>query len=608
MAASQSILEIIIQAVDQASQQLDNIANGLDATGQKALTAQQQLQQYGQALTTAGLQLTVAGAAIDAFYAGVISAAASTQESQDSLATSVADIVNAAQSGSQSQSSYATQVAFLKDKIDAENASIAEATATLDKNSGSAESVAASHQKAAASIATAQENIQKYQQQLDLLTASQGLVGASTEDIVSQFENLARTSTDLGFSISDSEGSLKNLFAATKSAPDAVTAYETAMDLARAKNEDLATATQQVIMAMQGQGRSLIGVGITIKDGLSGMQALAAIQGVVGGQAEAYSDTLAGQMTIALQNINKLFTDMGNTQLPVLTAIFQAINNVIVAVDNWTLAHPKLTEALLVFVGVLGVLLTILGTVMLAAGALALALAAGLSAAFIGIAAAVAVGGAAIAAIAVLIVTNWGYIRDNFIAAWQIISTGFTTVWTEMKNTAQNALLWISNLVNTSLSAIQAAWNAIWGAVASFFSNIWTGIESTASTAINSIMSKVQAFVTWAESILGPILGAINAVGSAASVFGKGVAGVVSSAASVLNIHDAIITPSGQVIQSDPADYLFATKTPGSLGAGAGVTVNINGGMFLSDQSATLIANQVAKMLTRQLRLQNYKS
>src|SRR5271168_3762534 len=101
--ASQSILQIIIEAVDEASDQLAAVANGLNATGESALTAQQQLQQYGQAMETAGTKLAIAGASLDAIYGGIVESAATVQESSVSLAQSVEDIVNAASAGGQSQ-------------------------------------------------------------------------------------------------------------------------------------------------------------------------------------------------------------------------------------------------------------------------------------------------------------------------------------------------------------------------------------------------------------------------------------------------------------------------------------------------------------------------
>ena len=573
MPTQQSILQILIQAVDEASQELANVASGLDKTGQSAITAQQQLQAYGQAMTTAGTQLAIAGAALDAFYGGIVASAAATQEAQDSLATSVQDIVSAANSAGESSGSYATQVGFLQDKINAEKASIESATATLDTNTGSAEKSAASHAKAAASIATAQANIQKYQQQLDLLTASQGLVGASAEAIVSQFEDAARANTDLGFSITDSETSLKSLFAATKSVPDAMTAYQTAMDLARAKQEDLSTATQQVTMALQGQGRGLVSVGINIKDGLSGMDALSAIQDVVNGQSQAYAATLAGQMSVALQNINKLFTDMGNTQLPMLTSLFEHLNNIITAVDNWTSAHPKLTEALLVFVGVLGVMLTVLGAVLVIAGLVAAAIAGGLSAVFIGIAAAVAVAVAAIVALAVAVYANWDKI----------------TQWT--KDLKDN-------------------WELMWQNMSDFLGTIWTTIENTVKSGINNVIGSINGMINALDSIhisIPSITIPGTKISSPALNLGFSIPDIPMLAAGgiVYNPMLAMIGEQGP----EAVVPLSSLGGGGGMGGGTVINISINGGIFPTDTSAVKqIGDLLAKTITAQLRTRNYAS
>ena len=43
-----------------------------------------------------------------------------------------------------------------------------------------------------------------------------------------------------------------------------------------------------------------------------------------------------------------------------------------------------------------------------------------------------------------------------------------------------------------------------------------------------------------------------------------------------MNVHDAIITPRGDVVNTDPKDYLIATKTPRSLVSGGAPTINFS--------------------------------
>jgi hypothetical protein len=582
MAAQQTVLEILIQAVDESAAALTGATNNLKQVGQEAISA--------------GVQVGIAGAALTAAYGGIVESAANVQESQDGLKQAVTDAMEGATT---STASYATQVNFLQDKINGYKASIAEATATLNTNTGSTDKSAASHAKAAADIATDQANILKYQQQLDILTNSQNLNGQSAEEITAKLEDQATANVSLGFSVADSTASLMQAFTATKNVSEAMDVNSAAMDLARAKNIDLGTATNQVILAMNGQGRALATYGIQIKDGLSGMEALNAVQAAVNGQAQAFAGTLSGQLAVAMQSFNKLVSDIGTTQLPLLNGLLQTIVKIIDAVDNWTQGHQKLTETVLIFVGVLGGLLTLLGTLLVTLGTLAVIVAI-LGAPFL-----LLIG--LIALLAAVIIANWKNLSDDIQAIWTVVVNFFVQAWTTIRNTATNALTALSNLIGSTLSGIQGIWNTVWTAVSTFFDNIWNGIKTSAEAAIDYIMSKVQGFVSWAQGILGPILGAINAVGSAASVFGKGVASVVSSAASVLNVHDAIITPGGQVIQTDPADYLFATKTPGSLGGGSGnITININGGSYLDQGGAKMIGDALAKSIVQQMKTRNY--
>jgi phage-related protein len=684
MAASQSILEILIQAADQSAAAFDSAIGNLNETGQSAQQANAQLQQLGMGLSQAGTMLAGFGAALVAAYAAPVVAASETQESTDELTQTIEDQITAANSAAGSNSSFATQVAFLKDKIDAEKASIAEATATLDTSTGSVAKSAAAHEKAAADIATDSATISKYQNELDLLTNSQTLAGASAEQIAASFTDAARANTELGFSISDSQNSMASLFAATKNVGDTMTAYQAAMDLARAKNEDLGTATNQVIQAFNGMGRGLQTLGINIKDGLSGMDALSAIQDVVNGQATAYSNTLAGSTAAALQQVNKLLSDIGSTQLPMLSHMFDEIGKVINAVDAWTNAHPKLTQAILLVVGIVGALLLGLGSLLIIFGTLISTLATmgtafGVTAAVVATTLGIITGGfIALGIIVTLIIlyhtqiwnaittawnatvsffkdtfadiesfwkTVWGDISNFFkgwwndiVAAvkvgidlavgvivealdvfdptwrqdWQAIATFLTTTWNIMKTVLSDVWNWIVKLFSDSLGTVSAGWNSVWGGIATFFEGIWGGIKSSLSSALSFLQSAIQSFVSWATGVFAPVLSAVNVIGNVAS----GLVGAAKSAigtaisigASVTNVHDAIITPGGQVIQSDPSDYLIATKTPGSLGSrgGSSITINIQGGNYLDQNGATMIGNALAKKIVQQLKVRNY--
>ena len=108
-----SILQIVIQAVDQASEALSNIGNAISADGQKALTTQQQMQQMGQAMEQAGTRVLAMGAAADAFYGGAVLAAEKSQQAEASLAASVENLVKQSEASMGADSGAAQQKAFL---------------------------------------------------------------------------------------------------------------------------------------------------------------------------------------------------------------------------------------------------------------------------------------------------------------------------------------------------------------------------------------------------------------------------------------------------------------------------------------------------------------
>jgi hypothetical protein len=571
MAASQSILEILIQAVDESGAALEGVQNNLKEVSQNALST--------------GMQVGVMAAAVDAAYGSVVYAAANVQESQDSLKQSVVDALKAAGT---STGAYTTQVSFLQDKINGYKASIAEATATLDTHTGSVEKSAAAHAKAAASIATDQLNIAKYQAQLDILKNSQDLQGESVDDLTSKLESQANANVSLGFSLSDSTNSLKQAFTATKSVSEAMQVNQAAMDLARAKNLDLATATNQVILAMNGQGRALATYGIQIKDGLSGMAALQAVQGAVNGQAQAYSDTLNGQLSVAMATFNKLLADMGTTQLPMLTQLLEVLVKTIDAVDNWTQKHQELTRIILIAIGALGAFLTILATLLIVVGTVGLAISM-LGAPILALIAVVVV-------LTTIIATNWDSIAAKTEQVWNVITAFLTPTWNSVKG-----------LFNTSLTDVKNAWNSAWTDMSDFLSNIWTTIWNTVKSGINNVISALNGMINALDSIhisIPAIQIPGTKIGTPALNLGFNIPDIPMLAAGGV-VYNPMLAMIGE---QGPEAVVPLSSFGGGFGGGQTIQIFIQGGYYLDQSAATQIGNTLAKQIVSQLRVRNYAS
>lgn len=573
MATSQSILEILIQAVDESQAALEGASNNLQQVGQQAIMA--------------GTQLGLMGAALEAAYGGAVYSAANLQSSQASLQQAVTDAMAGAGT---STASYATQVAFLQDKINGYESSIQEANAALDKNTGTTEAVAAAHAKAATDIATDQVNMAKYQQQLDLLTNSQDLNGQSAAAIVGQLEAQADANVNLGFSVEDSTSSLTQAFTATKSVSEALAVNSAAMDLARAKNLDLGTATNQVILAMEGQGRALATYGINIKDGLSGMEALNAIQGAVNGQAQAYADTLNGQLAVAMQSFNKLIADIGTTQLPMLTNFLEVIVKIADAVDAWTQKHQALTGTLLLFIGILGGLLALFGGLLIVLGtiAIAVALLGGPFTLLIGL----------VALLAAILIANWQYIEADLEAIWDSIQSFVLKIWNE-----------IASFLESGLKGLEGDWNDIWTTVGTITTNIWTTITNTVKTGVNEVITAINGFINALDSIhinIPAIQIPGTKIGTPALDLGFSIPDIPMLAAGGI-VYNPVLAMIGE--QGPEAVVpLSSYAGGGGFGGGQPIQIFIQGGNYLDQNGATMIGNALAQQIIRQVRVSNYRS
>ena len=96
----------------------------------------------------------------------------------------------------------------------------------------------------------------------------------------------------------------------------------------------------------------------------------------------------------------------------------------------------------------------------------------------------------AIAALAFVIIKNWGPISSFFKKLWAGIKSGATTALNTVKSVFTGALNGIKS---------------VWGGITGFFSSIWTSIQSAATTAWNAISSAVMAIVTpFVAAIQGP--------------------------------------------------------------------------------------------------------
>lgn len=260
--------------------------------------------------------------------------------------------------------------------------------------------------------------------QFNTTMESMGKAGIKAKDALL---NVANAAVKLGFDDEDTANSLAKLYQRTGDVTQAIKLNNLAMDLARAKNIDLTTATNAVGLALSGSGKALLQYGIIIKDSATPLEALSILQEKVGGQANAFADTFAGKMQIMKVETDNLKEAIGGALLPVMTDLLKQIEPVILKVSDWITKNPELTKNILLIAAAVTGLIAVLGTLgvvmpAIVAGATAIGAAFGLiSLPILGIIALLAVIGTSV----YFIVKNWKGAMEQLAIIWDGFKKGF---------------------------------------------------------------------------------------------------------------------------------------------------------------------------------------
>jgi hypothetical protein len=120
----------------------------------------------------------------------------------------------------------------------------------------------------------------------------------------------------LGFADDEQRDSLALLVAATKDETKALEVQAAAMDLARLKGITLKEASEALVKVEAGQFRILKSLGIQLPKNATATEALAAVQKVAAGQAEAFANTSGGKLLKAQIAQGEALEKLGGIILP----------------------------------------------------------------------------------------------------------------------------------------------------------------------------------------------------------------------------------------------------------------------------------------------------
>jgi Arc/MetJ-type ribon-helix-helix transcriptional regulator len=169
------------------------------------------------------------------------------------------------------------------------------------------------------------------------LQAAVEATGHSYDQYADRVESAIKTQEKYGTTADVTQDALRKLTQATDDPAKALDMLGTAADLARAKHEDLSTASGQLAKAVNGSGRILKEFGITTKDAAgqtkSQSEILSELSGKLSGQASAGAATFTGHLAAIKASAEDHIALFGQQYGPALTTAGAAMTGLGAAIQ-----------------------------------------------------------------------------------------------------------------------------------------------------------------------------------------------------------------------------------------------------------------------------------
>lgn len=174
-----------------------------------------------------------------------------------------------------------------------------------------------------------QETIDLQAQTIRLNQALSG-IGITSEKMQKQVFQAADAYYQLGFQGSETVSAMGTLVTATGDVEQATKLMAMSADLARYKHIDMETAAKILARGTQGSAKAFKELGITLDTTIPKNEAIAQafdkLNTKIGGQAQAYTKSFAGQMAVLKERLDNLFQSLAKLVLPVLSAFVGYLN------------------------------------------------------------------------------------------------------------------------------------------------------------------------------------------------------------------------------------------------------------------------------------------
>lgn len=174
---------------------------------------------------------------------------------------------------------------------------------------------------------------QESEQALSKLGVTLSNFGINTAKVRGDIEQLTNAYVDLGFGGEEAAAGFDVLLRTTGDVTKSQNLLATAADLARAKNISLADASAILGKASMGNAKAFKDLGITLDETLPKNEAISKAMGElnakIGGQAVAYTKTLAGQMKVMKEKFADVAETLGTTLIPYIKKFLDFIKSTV---------------------------------------------------------------------------------------------------------------------------------------------------------------------------------------------------------------------------------------------------------------------------------------
>lgn len=197
---------------------------------------------------------------------------------------------------------------------------------------------------AVSSVVSASIEAEKSQAKLD---AQLKTIGKSSDAVKGKIDKVVQAQSLMsGFDDEALTDSFTNIVRVTGNVTKSLDLNNLAMDLARAKNIDVAKAGEIVGKVAGGNTGVLSRYGLSIEKGATASEALAKLQERLGGQAKAYGKTQAGsidRMNVAFENLRE---KLGNALAPAVSKAADTVAKFVTQMQDGTGAGGRFVDKL----------------------------------------------------------------------------------------------------------------------------------------------------------------------------------------------------------------------------------------------------------------------